>query len=313
MRGPLLHRQAAVPARVPRRKNSPVATEGRRDRGRRDQARQRARQPRPEVFEYRRPAGAGLPDRVVVIDVVIDGRADRKTVRWTVFPARGENGSHAPARKGGTRARPDDSGGWGAQTPIAGRHEMRRSRRISPGARWMARPLPPASAKRRSPKSPPYRVRPARPARSPGPVAFGAARLDTLATRRIKETTQALRDHGCRFLRLPPEIPIRTRPSRRSRNRKPACGGPARDPSQRPSRPAEQSAIQTARQSPGTTSKTTAWLAAQSQNVLIELLWPNLHMLPFIYGMISSETSARFDHGNESSRVPRNRFRSGRP
>jgi len=38
-------------------------------------------------------------------------------------------------------------------------------------------------------------------------MAFGVLLLDTLATRRNKEATPALRDHGCRALCLPPCSP----------------------------------------------------------------------------------------------------------
>ncbi len=69
----------------------------------------------------------------------------------------------------------------------------------------MARPLPPTSAKCWSPRS------------TPAPSFVGeliprinscsSSFLDNLATHRNKEATQALRDHGCWYLYLPPYSP----------------------------------------------------------------------------------------------------------
>ena len=163
-----LHRQPAVPARVHVQKKSLVATERRRA---------KVRQQRADWFRHRLPAIAALPERVVFID--------ETAVKTNLTRLRGR------AQRGERLTMDAPLGSWGTQTLIAG---LTQDALIAPWIIKGAMDGPAFAAYIREVLVPEI---------APGTVVI----LDNLATHRNKEAAQALRDHGCWFLYLPPYSP----------------------------------------------------------------------------------------------------------
>jgi len=123
------------------------------------------------------PAIAALSDRVVFID--------ETAVKTNLTRLRGR------ARRGQRLTMDAPFGSWGTQTLIAG---LTQDALIAP---WVIKGAMDGSAFAA------YVREVLVPEISPGTVVI----LDNLATHRNNEATQALRDHGCWFLYLPPYPP----------------------------------------------------------------------------------------------------------
>ena len=134
-------------------------------------------QQRADWFRHRRPASAALPDRAVFID--------ETAVKTNLTRLRGR------ARRGARLTRDAPLGSWGTQTLIAG---LTQDALIAPWVIEGAMDGPAFAACIREVPVPEV---------TPGTVVI----LDNLATHRNREAAQALRDHGCRFLCLPPYSP----------------------------------------------------------------------------------------------------------
>lgn len=123
------------------------------------------------------PAIATLPDRVVFID--------ETAVKTNLTRLRGR------AKRGQRLTMDAPFGSWGTQTLIAG---LTRDALVAPWVIKGAMDGPAFAAYIREVLVPEI---------APGTVVI----LDNLATHRNKEAAQALRDHGCWFLYLPPYSP----------------------------------------------------------------------------------------------------------
>lgn len=135
------------------------------------------RRQRDEWAAYRLPAIEQMPDRVVFIN--------ETAVKTNLKRLRG----WAPQGERLTMDAP--FGSWGTQTLIAG---LTSNAMIAPWVIKGAMDGPAFAAYIREVLIPEV---------PPGTVII----LDNLATHRNKEATQALRDHGCWFLYLPPYLP----------------------------------------------------------------------------------------------------------
>ncbi len=142
-----------------------------------EQRRAEVRHQRADWFRHRRPVIADLPDRVVFID--------ETAVKTNLTRPRGR------AKRGLRLTMDAPFGSWGTQTLIAG---LTQDALVAPWVIKGAMDGPAFAAYIRN-----VLVKEI----APGTAVI----LDNLATHRNKEATQALREHGCWFLYLPPYSP----------------------------------------------------------------------------------------------------------
>jgi len=142
-----------------------------------ERRRAKVRCQRADWFKHRLPAIAALPERVVFID--------ETAVKTNLTRLRGR------ARRGHRLTMDAPFGSWGTQTLIAG---LAQDALIAPWVIKGAMDGPAFAAYIREVLVPEI---------APRTVVI----LDNLATHRNKEAAQALRDHGCWFLYLPPYSP----------------------------------------------------------------------------------------------------------
>jgi transposase len=142
-----------------------------------ERRRAKVRHQRADWFTHRAPAIAALPERVVFID--------ETAVKANLTRLRGW------ATCGERLTMDAPFGSWGTQTLIAG---LTQDALIAPWVIKGAMDGPAFAA---------YIRHVLIPEIAPGTVII----LDNLATHRNKEAAQALRDHGCWFLYLPPYSP----------------------------------------------------------------------------------------------------------
>lgn len=142
-----------------------------------ERRRAKVRQQRSDWFKNRQPAISALPYRVVFID--------ETAVTTNLTRLRGR------AKRGERLTMDPPFGSWGTQTLIAG---LTQEALIAP---WVIKGAMDGTA------FVAYIREVLVPEIAPGTVVI----LDNLVTHRNREAAQALRDHGCWFLYLPPYSP----------------------------------------------------------------------------------------------------------